>query len=107
VPLNVVIAAWLRARTPRGYLLGGASVVMTAIESTSIAADQWYGHAADPGSAVASAALVPVFAGLALISLAAAWLLLRGLTPARRSRSSPGDRAQRAPRQPSALPGVN
>jgi hypothetical protein len=88
VPLNVVVAAWLWARTPRGYLLGGASVVMAVIESTSIAADQWYGHAADPGSAVTSAALVPVFAGLAVTSLAAAWLLLRGLAPAGRSRRS-------------------
>jgi hypothetical protein len=85
VPPNVVIAAWLWARTPRGYLLGGASVVMAAIESTSIAVDQWYGPAADPGSTVASAALVPVFAGLALISPAAAWLL-RGLAAAGRSR---------------------
>jgi hypothetical protein len=82
VPLNVVIAAWLWARAPRGYLLGGASLVMAVLESTSIAVDQWYGHAADPGSTVASAALVPVFAGLAVTSLAAAWLLLRGLAPA-------------------------
>ena len=58
---------------------------MAVIESISIAADQWYGHAADPGSAVVSAALVPVFAGLAVISLAAAWLL-RGLAPAGGSR---------------------
>jgi hypothetical protein len=88
VPLNMVIAAWLWARTPRGYLLGGASVVMAVIESTSIAVDQWFGHAADPGSTVTSAALVPVFAGLAVTALAAAWLLLRGLAPAGRSRRS-------------------
>ena len=58
LPLNAVAAAWLWARTPRGYLPGGASVVMGVIESISIAVDKWYGHAADPGSAVASAALV-------------------------------------------------
>lgn len=90
LPLNAVAAAWLWARTPRGYLIGGASVVMGVIESISIAVDQWYGHAADPGSAVVSAALVPVFAGVALISLAAAWLLLRDLVSGR-----PGMRARR------------
>ena len=58
LPLNAVAAAWLWARTPRGYLPGGASVVMGVIESISIAVDKWYGHAGDPGSAVASAALV-------------------------------------------------
>ena len=37
LPLNAVAAAWLWARTPRGYLPGGASVVMGEIESISIA----------------------------------------------------------------------
>lgn len=83
LPLTAVAAAWLWLRKPRGYLLGGASVVMGAIEGISIAADQWYGHAADPASTVVSAILTPVFAGLAVLSLAVAWLLLRGLTAAR------------------------
>ena len=47
VPLMAVAAAWLWQRKPRGYLLGGASIVLGATESISIAADQWYGHAAD------------------------------------------------------------
>ena len=42
---------------------------MWVLEGVSIAADQWYGHAADPGSAVASSALVPAFAILAVIGL--------------------------------------
>ena len=42
---------------------------MWVLESTSIAADQWYGHAAAPASPVASGALVPAFAALAVIGL--------------------------------------
>ena len=83
LPLTAVAAAWLWLRKPRGYLLGGASVVMGIIESISIAADQWYGHAADPASTVVSAVLAPIFAALAVLSLAVAWLLLRGLAAAR------------------------
>ena len=82
LPLMAVAAAWLWRREPRGYLLGGASIVMGVIESIAIAADQWYGHAADPASTVVSAVLTPVFAALAVLSLAVAWLLLRGLAAA-------------------------
>jgi hypothetical protein len=89
VPLMAVVAAWLWRREPRGYLLGGASLVMGAIESVAVAADQWYGHAADPASTVVSAVLTPVFAALAVLSLAVAWPLLRGLAPARTPASSP------------------
>jgi hypothetical protein len=89
VPLMAVAAAWLWQRTPRGYLLGGASIVMGVIESISIAADQWYGHAADPASTVVSAILTPIFAALAVLSLVVAWLLLRGLAAARTPAPSP------------------
>jgi len=89
LPLMAVAAAWLRLREPRGYLLGGASIVMGVIESISIAADQWYGHAADPASTVVSAVLTPIFAALAALSLGVAWLLLRGLAPARAPVPSP------------------
>ena len=41
--------------------------------------DQWYGHAADPASPVASGALVPAFALLAVIGLIPVGLLLHGL----------------------------
>ena len=79
LPLLAVAAGWLRQRRPAGYLIAGAGLVMWVLESVSIAADQWYGHAADPGSPVASSALVPAFAILALIGLIPAALLLRGL----------------------------
>jgi hypothetical protein len=62
---------------------------MGVMESISIAADQWYGHAADPASTVVSAVLTPVFAALAVFSLAVAWLLLRGLAAARPPVPSP------------------
>ena len=89
LPLMAVAAAWLWQRKPRGYLLGGASIVMGVIESISIAADQWYGHAADPASTVVSAVLTPIFAALAVLSLAVAWLLLRGLAAARARTPAP------------------
>src|SRR6185437_16397034 len=92
LPLTTVAGAWLWLRKPQGYLLGGASVVMGAIESTAVAMDQWYGHAADPGSTVVSTAVIPVFAALAMLSLAVAWLLLRDLA------------AERMPAVPPALP---
>jgi hypothetical protein len=89
LPLTAVAAAWLWLRKPRGYLLGGASVVMGVIESISIAADQWYGHAADPASSVVSAALTPIFAVIAALSLAVAALLLRDLAAAGAPAPSP------------------
>jgi hypothetical protein len=92
LPLTTVAGAWLWLRKPQGYLLGGASVVMGAIESTAVAMDQWYGHAADPGSTVVSTAVIPVFTALAMLSLAVAWLLLRDLA------------AERMPAVPPALP---
>lgn len=83
LPLTAVSAAWLWRRRPWGYLLGGASVVMGAVESVSVAVDQWYGHVASPASTVVSATLTPVFAALAALALAMAGLLLRGLPAAR------------------------
>jgi hypothetical protein len=80
LPLLAVAAAWLWQRRPWGYLLAGAGLVMWVLESVSIAADQWYGHAAAPASPVASGALVPAFAALAVIGLIPAGLLLRGLS---------------------------
>ena len=80
LPLLTVAAAWLLRRRPWGYLLAGAGLVMWVMESTSIAVDQWYGHAAAPASPVASGALVPAFAALAAFGLIPAGLLLHGLS---------------------------
>lgn len=77
LPLMTLAAVWLWQRRPWGYLLTGGLLVMLAIETTSIGTDQWFGHAADPASPVASAALVPVFAVLTVIGLAALGVYLR------------------------------
>jgi hypothetical protein len=53
---------------------------MWVLENVSIAVDQWHGHAADPASPVASGALVPAFAALAVIGLIPAGLLLHSLS---------------------------
>lgn len=42
---------------------------MYFIEGLGVAADQWYGSAADPTSSVASAGAVPMFLVLAVIGL--------------------------------------
>jgi hypothetical protein len=96
LPLLAVAAAWLWRRRPWGYLLAGAGLVMWVLESTSIAVDQWYGHAAAPASPVASGVLVPAFSALAVIGLIPAGLLLHGL-----SGGVPGVTA--APRPPAAI----
>jgi hypothetical protein len=95
LPLLAVAAAWLWRRRPWGYLLAGAGLALWVLESVSVAVDQWYGHAADPASPVASGALVPAFAALAVIGLIPAGLLLHGL-----SGGIPGVTA--APRPPAA-----
>ena len=59
---------------------------MWVLESTCIAVDQWYGHAADPASPAASAVLTPAFGTLALIGLAPAYYLLRRLRSSPRAR---------------------
>jgi hypothetical protein len=66
LPAAAVVAAGLWRRRPAGYLLAGALLSMWVIESVGVAADQWFGHAADPASTVVSAAAVPMFAVLAV-----------------------------------------
>ena len=79
LPLIAVAAVWLWRRRPWGYVLIGGALVMWVLESASIAVDQWYGHAADAASPVASAALTPAFGLLALIGLVPAYYLFRSL----------------------------
>ena len=49
LPLCFLAAALLWRRRSWGYLLAGVVLVMLAIETASIAVDQWLGSAADPG----------------------------------------------------------
>jgi hypothetical protein len=81
LPLMAVAAAWLWRHKPWGYLAIGGGLVMWVIESACVAVDQWYGHAADPASTVASGALVPAFAVIALAGLVPVYYLLRGFRP--------------------------
>ncbi len=67
LPLMTIAGVWLWQRSPRGYVIAGSVLTMWVIESVGVAVDQWFGHAADPASPVASAAMVWVFATLAAI----------------------------------------
>jgi hypothetical protein len=77
LPLMVLAAVLLLERRPWGYVLTGTLLVMLAIETASIGVDQWFGHAADPASSVASDALTPVFAVMTVLGLAVLALFLR------------------------------
>src|SRR6516165_2395734 len=79
LPLIAVAAAWLWRRRAWGFLIIGAALVMWVLEDAAIAVDQWYGHAADPASTVASAAITPAFGLLALIGLVLTYTLFRSL----------------------------
>lgn len=68
----VGVGMW-RAHGPR-TLLGASVLSFWALESISVAADQWWGHHADPASTVVSANVVPLFivvGALTLVPLAA------------------------------------
>lgn len=99
LPLMAVAAAWLWQGRPWGVLLVGAGLTMWTLESVSIAVDQWFGHAADPTSDVASLTVVPVFVAIALLQLAVLLVLFRGLYSHR------GPREPR-PRLPAQRPGT-
>jgi hypothetical protein len=73
----VLAAALLLRREAWGFVLGGALLVMLAIETASIGVDQWLGSAADPTSPASSASITPVMAVLTVVGLAVLALFLR------------------------------
>ncbi|MBO3752876.1 hypothetical protein J5X84_43080 [Streptosporangiaceae bacterium NEAU-GS5] len=77
LPFAAVVAWWLWQRRPWGLVAGGAYLTMWALESLTIATDQWFGHRADPLSPVASLSVVAPFAAFALLGCAPLILLLR------------------------------
>ncbi len=81
LPFTMVVAAQLWRRTAWGQLVAGAMLLMLVLESVAIAADQWFGAAADPASAVASAAATPLFLAVAAVGLAALGIWHRGTRP--------------------------
>jgi hypothetical protein len=78
LPFTIAVARALWRRTPWGLVVGGAMLVALVLESIAIAADQWVGSAADPGSTIASAAMTPAFLVVAAIGAAAFALWYRG-----------------------------
>lgn len=93
LPLIAVAAWWLWRSVPWGLPVLGSLLVMLVIESVGIAADQAFGHAADPSSPAASAGAVPLFLVLAAVGLVPVVLVLRHL----RRPAVPGDRPPHAP----------
>lgn len=81
LPVLAVGARWLWRREGRGLLVVGAGMVMWAIESLTVAVDQWVGHHADPASPVVSTDLVPAFVVVGLVTGLVAVALLRHVRP--------------------------
>lgn len=79
LPLAAVTAWWLWRRQPWGLVIAGALLTYWVIEGIGVAVDQAFGHSADPASAVASAAAVPLFAALAAIGLVPLFFYYRNL----------------------------
>jgi hypothetical protein len=79
LPLMAVAAVWLWKKQAWGYVVAGAMLVTYEIEAIGVAVDQWMGHGADPASAVASAAAVPLFAAIFAIGLIPLAIYLRNM----------------------------
>ena len=69
--------AW-KGRPPL-VALASAGLVFWVVEFLGIAADQWWGHQADPSSTWASSGAVPMFVSLALVGLVPMLRLLRAV----------------------------
>ena len=78
LPLAAIATWWLWQRSPRGVVLAGAYLAMWALESVSIAVDQWFGARADPLSGVVSMNMVLPFVLLAALSASALSVLIAG-----------------------------
>jgi hypothetical protein len=91
--------AWLGLGVWRGHApriaLAASGTIFWVLESLGVGVDQWWGHAADPASPVASAAAVPLFFVLAAASLVPTRRLLRDVdvAPATRRRGRAGPRS--------------
>ncbi|MGB7982656.1 MAG: hypothetical protein WCF36_17890 [Candidatus Nanopelagicales bacterium] len=81
LPLAAVASYWLWHGLAWGVLAVSGFLAMWVLESITVAVDQLMGSAADPTSTVASSAVTPVFAVLALATLVPLVALLRHLGP--------------------------
>lgn len=77
LPLLGVGAVWLWQRRPWGFLISGGGLVFWAIESVTVAVDQWFGHRADPASTVASDAVVVPFLVVGAVTVGVLAVFLR------------------------------
>ena len=67
LPVTAAAGLWLWRRRPLGYLLSGMMLVLLALESVSIAADQWFGHRADPTQPAGTVTLFVVLAAIGAV----------------------------------------
>lgn len=70
IPASVVAGTLMWLHRPRGVLLSGSLLVFFTLESFSVASDQWWGVRADDSQPDwASMTAVPMFLGLAAVTL--------------------------------------
>ena len=78
LPLAALGGVWLWRRRPWGYAISGPLLVMLTIEGISVAADQTFGHVADPAQPLTA---VPVFVGLTIVALVPTLAYMRHMKP--------------------------
>lgn len=79
LPTIVVAGWWLWSGRPWGFVLSASMLTYFVLEAVGVAADQAWGHAADPASSVVSADVVPVFLVLAAVCAVPLVQLLRNV----------------------------
>lgn len=79
LPLMAVAAWWLWHRRAWGLLVVGVLLTMLACEGIGVACDQWFGAMADPNTPFASAAAIPLFLGLVVVSAVPLFFYYRNL----------------------------
>jgi len=67
LPATAAAGLWLWRRRPWGYLLAGMMLVLLTFESVSIAADQYFGHRADPTQPAGTVTLFVVLAAIGAV----------------------------------------
>jgi hypothetical protein len=77
LPLAAVTGLWLWQRRARGYVLGSAITVYYLLEGVGVAADQWMGSHADPGSTIATMGGFWLFAVVSVVSILPVVAMLR------------------------------
>jgi hypothetical protein len=91
LPVAALVGWWVWRGDRLGGLFAGGLLVFWLLEAVGVAVDQFYGHAADPASDVATAAGGWLFVGQAAVVSLVAVAYFRASTRASRSRSASGD----------------